>query len=615
MIQSRSFHHCLSLLSIFLIGLFLYYPVLDEYFYADSYVLANATLKDLSRPFFAGAYYRPVIILSALIDTWLWNGSVVGFNLTNLLMHILNASLIYGIGLSLGWSPFPASITGLIFLLHPAGVDSTAWIAGRCDLFVTTWILLSVLVWIRTAPGWRQYSLIMSCLLLGMFSKESMVMGPFLLIGLVYILPVKLTRITLNGFHLAVFFFPIAISMVVRFLVIGDAACRISLDSHSALTGITLVHRIARYGLWLMGGGLRVNFLHINPSFPGWLPCVIVFGIASGFLLYCRWTRWGWFWCLLFIIPSLNIEESLRYLYTSSAGIAASIGTVFALLWSRPLKPCRWMVVTLSGILLGSLGLQSQNHIRAWALVRHEDAYVAKRLMQQLRDWPDHGQIFVYGLGQPVTDGNDVFFAKAAPHALKLMARNQTIRWLTDLSDYDDQHPLTIFHLKESVLQIDPDAEHRLRRFMQAVRAQPGEDIILSQRDALSGIENPCEGVYDLTADPFQRPWLKLTATMPDRPALRSNPRGAIYWRYAHDETWNDYQKILFPIRRNSQGIVNAMIHIGNLIAYRDDPVEQIKVEIPWQSDCTIANLMVAMTADSKSTPPLRFKGQVMVAE
>jgi protein O-mannosyl-transferase len=89
-----------------------------------------------------------------------------GYHLGNLLLHGVNASLVYLVGrrLLIAGSGTPgngarpevtagAFLAALIFAVHPLRAESVAWITGRRDLLCATFSLATVLIYLRAVCG------------------------------------------------------------------------------------------------------------------------------------------------------------------------------------------------------------------------------------------------------------------------------------------------------------------------------------------------------------------------------------------------------------------------------------------------------------------------------
>lgn len=92
-----------------------------------------------------GGYYRPLILASFALDYAFWKENPFGYHLTNLLLHLLNAMLVFWLARRLLGSQWGAFWIALFFAIHPLQVDAVAYISGRTDVLATTFILGSLL--------------------------------------------------------------------------------------------------------------------------------------------------------------------------------------------------------------------------------------------------------------------------------------------------------------------------------------------------------------------------------------------------------------------------------------------------------------------------------------
>jgi tetratricopeptide (TPR) repeat protein len=105
------------------------------------------------------AHYMPLTWLTLGFDYVLWGMNPTGYHVTNLLLHGLNAALCYLVIRSLVRSAAPeldaprraaaAAFGALFFAVHPLRVESVAWITERRDLLATSFLLLTLLGYLR----------------------------------------------------------------------------------------------------------------------------------------------------------------------------------------------------------------------------------------------------------------------------------------------------------------------------------------------------------------------------------------------------------------------------------------------------------------------------------
>jgi len=130
--------------------------------------------------------YRPMVYASYLWDTFFWKVDPFGFHLTNLFFHLGNTILIFFLGKTLigdasvgRWVGFWAS---LFFAVHPAHVESVAWVSGRGDMMALCFFLVSFLLFLKFAErnAWLFLWSASFFYLLSILSKEATLLLVFL---------------------------------------------------------------------------------------------------------------------------------------------------------------------------------------------------------------------------------------------------------------------------------------------------------------------------------------------------------------------------------------------------------------------------------------------------
>lgn len=107
-------------------------------------VLGNPLLRNpanLSELLFAS--YRPLRDISHAVDFALWGENPMGFHLTNVLIHIANALLVFWLIRRFTQSILTAMLAALIFAVHPIQTDAVTYISGRRDVLFALFYLAS----------------------------------------------------------------------------------------------------------------------------------------------------------------------------------------------------------------------------------------------------------------------------------------------------------------------------------------------------------------------------------------------------------------------------------------------------------------------------------------
>jgi Flp pilus assembly protein TadD len=103
-------------------------------------------------------HWVPLTWMSLALDHAVWGMRPLGYHLTSLALHVLNALFVFRLALTLlpratalTGSPLRAAATGaaLLFALHPLRVESVAWITERRDVLSGAFFLLTLLAYLR----------------------------------------------------------------------------------------------------------------------------------------------------------------------------------------------------------------------------------------------------------------------------------------------------------------------------------------------------------------------------------------------------------------------------------------------------------------------------------
>jgi protein O-mannosyl-transferase len=139
-------------------------------------------LKNLFLPGGSGYYYRPLLGLTFIADKYLWGLLASFMHLENILLHAINAILVFFIGIKI-FKKYDISnkllpfFAALLFALHPVNTEAVNWISGRTDVLAGCFILFSVLFLLTALEKKTDLlgALAAIALFFGCLSKESAV--------------------------------------------------------------------------------------------------------------------------------------------------------------------------------------------------------------------------------------------------------------------------------------------------------------------------------------------------------------------------------------------------------------------------------------------------------
>jgi len=121
----------------------------------DDYVTDNPTLTNLDGlrriwlEFGATPQYYPLVYTTFWIEYHIWQLHPFGYHLTNVLLHMVNALLLWAILRRLAVPG--AWLAAAIFAVHPVHVESVAWITERKNVLSGAFYLSSMLLYLRFA--------------------------------------------------------------------------------------------------------------------------------------------------------------------------------------------------------------------------------------------------------------------------------------------------------------------------------------------------------------------------------------------------------------------------------------------------------------------------------
>ena len=169
---------------------------LNSYFLSDDFAQIGKVLNgDYSFVWGQahGGFFRPLFVVSYIIDSRIWHYQPFGYHLTNVFLHALNSFLVFKVGLLLLSKATltvrtvraGAAAAAALFLVHPSHTEAVNWISGRADLLATCFVLIALwqyLVYLDQARRPLNLILALSAGLAALLAKESAICLPFLIV-------------------------------------------------------------------------------------------------------------------------------------------------------------------------------------------------------------------------------------------------------------------------------------------------------------------------------------------------------------------------------------------------------------------------------------------------
>jgi protein O-mannosyl-transferase len=377
----------------------------QQYFYENHQVLQGFTERGVVWAFQStyAANWHPLTWLSLMLDVELFGAGPAGPHLTNILLHAANAVLLFLLLRRLTGALWRSAMAAALFALHPAHVESVAWVAERKDVLSGMFFLLTLLaytLYVRQVTGRtatsnierrtsnaepnkprftlhasRFYILSLFLFALGLMSKPMLVTVPFVLLLLDY-WPLGRTRWARpatgenaeSPFNRLLkeklpFFALAAASCVVTYRAQRGGDTMIPLENlppELRIANSFLVY--ARYlGKLLWPTDLAVFYpLSLKPSATAVAGAVVlILGITAAVIWQARREPWlvtGWFWYLGTLVPVIGLVQvggqamADRYTYIPGTGLFVM------LCWSIPSRLVQQRIFkTVAGITAGAV--------------------------------------------------------------------------------------------------------------------------------------------------------------------------------------------------------------------------------------------------------------------
>lgn len=322
--------------------------VLDD----ESIIVSNPTTRQLSAirevlfsPDVIKPYYRPLNRASYLIDYQLFGMDPGWFHAVNILIHLMNAMLLYLVACRLLADRGAALLVALLFAVHPANSEAVNFISARNTLLALCFSLASLLAFLKAREKGVRWPVLSALLFLcGLLSKET----AFMLIAVIALSTLfpspgsvgKTLRDKL--FSLFPYLPALAVYFAMRsYSLQGGAGAAVPVDGLLSRLAMNY-HIIPQYvRLLLFPDDLTV--FHTVPSgnvlSPPWFLPVWVVLIVSVCLIL-RWRNkaamFGLAWCALNYLPISNIVPipsdpiTERFLYMPAVGFFIVLGAIIA---------------------------------------------------------------------------------------------------------------------------------------------------------------------------------------------------------------------------------------------------------------------------------------------
>src|ERR1700686_3455661 len=158
----------------------------DQYITNNPHVRAGLTWETVKWAFttYDQANWHPVTWLSHALDCQLFGLNPAGHHYVNVLLHAVNAVLLFLLLQSATGFRWRSLMVAALFALHPVNVESVAWAAERKNVLSMLFFLLALHAygWYARGPKFIRYSAVFGLFALALLSKPQVITFPLLLL-------------------------------------------------------------------------------------------------------------------------------------------------------------------------------------------------------------------------------------------------------------------------------------------------------------------------------------------------------------------------------------------------------------------------------------------------
>ena len=311
---------------------------------------------------FHSANWHPLVWLSYMVEVEVFGMNPGAMHMGNVVLHIVNAVLLYSWLIVSRQDSVRSFCAALLFAIHPAHVESVAWVTERKDVLSTLFLFLSLIGYTKyTLQASKRWYLLSLCsFAIGLTAKGMLVTLPVVLILLDF-WPLRRFRFdrSLTG--------KVPLSSLVRekipFIVLSAIMCIVTVAAQksggavSGLSALPITDRLSNSAVayvrycYMSAWPFRLSVFYPLPP-GGWNRGIVALAIlpliaTTVFSVMRRKDRpvllVGWLWFLITLLPVIGIVQvgiqsmADRYLYVPMVGLT------LMLLWSFP---DRWFVFT-----------------------------------------------------------------------------------------------------------------------------------------------------------------------------------------------------------------------------------------------------------------------------
>jgi protein O-mannosyl-transferase len=272
--------------------------------------LKNAFSHDAYNGNEGDTFYRPVQTISFMADAKIGGKDLWIYHLSNLIFHILTVIALFFFLKKIGIKDTISFLLSLLFAVHPLFTNDVAWIPARGDILLCLFSLLSFITLLEYFNDRKTVYIILHSLvfLLAMFSKETAVLVPALILGYLYfVLKRKFILKEILPF-LLIWIITFGLFFILRQGVIKTSPTSNVFGIIPFLKNLPTIPII--FGKFFIPYNLCTMPLYTNAAIISGTIVLILFN-ALTFKFIRKEKRiiiWGWAWFLAFSVPAMFLR-------------------------------------------------------------------------------------------------------------------------------------------------------------------------------------------------------------------------------------------------------------------------------------------------------------------
>jgi len=477
--------------------------------------------------------WHPMTMMSHMLDCQLFGLKPWGHHLTSVLLHAVNAVLVFVWLRRLTGVLWRSALVAAVFGLHPSHVESVAWVAERKDVLSTFFGLLALVFYTGYAqkrarverresrakpaipaldprPSTLDYSLALLFFALGLMSKPMLVTWPFVMLLMDYW---PLQRVTSGPWLVArvrrlvwekIPFFALAAAMsIVTFVVQKHADVSTPIENLplGARSGNALISYCRYLGKLFWPADLAFFYPH-----PGKWPLEqvvlaggLILGLTVLFIVQRRrypFLLTGWLWYCGTLVPVIGLVQVGNQAMADRYTYVPSLGVLILAIWGVYELTHRWRYHELA---LSAAGCAAV--VLCFGMTR-----------QQIGYWKDDETLFRHAL--EVTENNYVAYNNLGVTLEKKGQTDAAIRQYQEAIHVKPDDVEAYLNLG-GILGANGQTDAAIHQFQEAVRLAPDDALAHYNLGTALGVK----GRIDEAIRQFQ----EAIRLKPDYPEARHN--------------------------------------------------------------------------------------------